>query len=409
LLTARHQLPAGSIADRNHYQKTARFAIEFVELDMCRELEKLGYSALPQARVSHESLCKLCGVAATEDTEILTGLVLCSAPLVDRAETHISATNPAEDLKQQLKAIAKEQGADLFGVASAKTIDELADQIRAIRKDETIFSAVDKNHLLKAYDPEITQHKRAIHGATDVLPGAKSVIVLGMHYPETPAVRLGQPPAEAVAPYVFTQFETNRLSALMAYSICRTLNGMGYEAIFTHNLTGAGSWVGSPKGLHHDATCNALEAVAAGIGQMALNGTAVTEEYGIHQRFVAIVTNADLEADAVKGGLASACVGCEKCLNACPTCALRKDALTELTLAGEKVTYLPVDANRCDWATKFALVAEEGNMYTGNYTNVPCPDEITAEVLADALRQHDPLFKNRPVIGQRCVINCPLR
>ena len=88
---------------------------------------------------------------------------------------------------------------------------------------------------------------------------------------------------------------------------------------------------------------------------------------------------------------------------------MRKEALTELTVAGEKVTYLPVNANRCDWATKFALVAEEGNMYTGNDTNVPCPDEITAEVLADALRQHDPLFKNRPVIGQRCVISCPLR
>ena len=149
--------------------------------------------------------------------------------------------------------------------------------------------------------------------------------------------------------------------------------------------------------------------MAAGIGQMALNGSVVTEEYGIHQRFVAIVTNADLTADKVQGGLAAACEGCEKGLTACPTAALRRDAIVELTLAGEKVTYLPVDAQRCDWASKFALSCEEGNMYTGNFTDVPCPETVTAEALADALRQQDPVFKFRPVMGEKCVVVCPLR
>jgi ferredoxin len=166
--------------------------------------------------------------------------------------------------------------------------------------------------------------------------------------------------------------------------------------------------VGSPRGQFNGASCNALEAVAAGIGQLALNGSVCTEEYGIHQRFVAIVTNADLESDEVKAGLAAACSGCEQCLTACPTCALRKEALTELTLNGKKVTYLPVDANRCDWATKFALIPEEGNIYVGNTTHVPCPDEVTAEALDAALRQHDPVFKFRPVTGEKCIVSCPL-
>ena len=107
--------------------------------------------------------------------------------------------------------------------------------------------------------------------------------------------------------------------------------------------------------------------------------------------------------------MAEACSGCEQCLTACPTCALRKEALTELTLNGKKVTYLPVDANRCDWATKFSLVTEEGNMYTGNYTDVPCPDKVTEENLADALRQMDPVLKFRPVTGEKCIVTCPLR
>ena len=68
-----------------------------------------------------------------------------------------------------------------------------------------------------------------------------------------------------------------------------------------------------------------------------------------------------------------------------------------------------MDANRCDWATKFSLVTEEGNMYTGNYTDVPCPDKVTEENLADALRQMDPVLKFRPVTGEKCVVHCPLR
>ena len=112
--------------------------------------------------------------------------------------------------------------------------------------------------------------------------------------------------------------------------------------------------------------------------------------------------------DEVKAGLSAACEGCGKCLNACPTCALRKENLTQLELGGKAVTYLPVDANRCDWATKFSLVCEEGNMYTGNFTDIPCPEKVTAEVLDESLRQMDPVLKFRPVTGEKCIITCPL-
>jgi len=414
LLTARYQLPAearGVIDEKaaTGYPRIAQWNCDFTELDMCRELETLGYTALPKTTMDHEPFRKLCGVADTENTIVKTSLILTSAMLADRAATDLTSISAAPDLKAQLKALAKEKGADLFGVASAATIDDLAAQLKEIRKDETLLEATDKNTRWLPYDPEVSEYKRVIRSAADHVKGAKSVIVLGMHYPETPAYRVGQPPAEAVGPYVFTQYEVNRLIGHLGYSVCRALNAMGYEAVYSHNLTGAGSTVGSPRGLFNDASCNALEAVAAGIGQMALNGSVVTEEYGIHQRFIAIVTDADLAADAVKGGLAAACAECGSCLTACPVGALRKENITELTLAGEKVTYLPVDAVRCDWATKYSLVAEEGNTFTGNYTDVPCPENVTAEALADALRQQDHVLKFRPVTGERCIVTCPLR
>ena len=429
LITSRYQIPEGTNIDHDSsvshlenfdschkikadaidsYGRIARFNADFTELDMCRELENLGYTALPKCSLDHEPFKKLCKVEKTENTYVFTSLILSSAPFADIAATDLGAMEKATDIKAQLKSFAKDKGADLFGIASAETIDSLAEQLSEIRKGETYFSVVDKNTRMMPFDPVVTEHDREFTKATDLMKDAKSVIVMGMHYPETPVERLGKPPAEAVGPYVFTQYEVNRLTGHLAFSVCRALNALGYEAVYSHNLTGAGSTVGSPRGQFNDASCNALEAVAAGIGKMTLNGSVATEEYGIHQRFVAIVTNADLESDEVKDGIAKACEECERCLNACPTGALRKEALTEIDMAGKKVTYLPVDAKRCDWATKFSLISEEGNMYTGNFTNVPCPENVTAKALEEALSQQDPVFKFRPVTGEKCIVNCPL-
>lgn len=392
------------------YGRIAQFNVDFTELDVCRELETVGYSALPKTNMTHEGIKAIAGVRDDEANGrfIKTALVLTSAPVEDRAFTNLNQVEAEGDLKEQIFAFAREKGADLCGVASAATIDSLAEQLREIRKDEVLVSAIDKNPRMMPYDPSIRLIKRDIHSASELLPGAKSVLVFGMHYPETPVERVGQPPAEAVGPYVFTQYEVNRLIGHLGYSICMALNALGYKAFYSHNLTGAGSTVGSPRGQFNDATCNTLEAVAAGIGQMTLNGNVKTQEYGIHQRFIAIVTDAEITPDAVKGGMAEDCETCRACISACPTRALLADKIATLNLAGIKVKYLPVDANRCDWASKYALVCEEGNMYGGNFTNIPCPDEIDPENLADALRKQDNVFKFRPVTGERCVVACPL-
>lgn len=420
LLTSRYQVPSNAFigADGkvdvearkdvlNDYSRIAQWNVDFTELDVCRELETVGYSALPKTYMDHAAVRELCGVAECDGTYIKTALVLTAAPVQDLAFTELNKVEKEADLKEQILTFARQKGADLCGVATAGSIDSMTKQLREIRKDEVVVSAIDKNPRMMPYDPEITLVKRQFHTASECMPGAKSVIVLGMHYPETAVERLGQPPAEAVGPYVFTQYEVNRLIGHLGYSVCSMLNAMGYKAMYSYNLTGAGSSVGSPRGLFNDATCNTLEAVTAGIGELTLNNSVNTEEYGIHQRFIAIVTDAELDADPVKGSC-KACADCRICAEACPTRALIAKNKTTLDLAGVKTEFLPVDINRCDWASKYALVAEEGNMYGGNFTNIPCPDVITPDNLADALRQQDHVFKFRPVMGERCVVTCPL-
>ncbi len=390
------------------FDRIAQLGLSFAELDSCRDLETLGYSALPKVRMAHEGIRTLCGVRSENGFHVETALVFTSAPIIDKACTMLNQVDAPKDLKAMLKDLSEAKGVDLFGVTSAETIDSLAEQLRKVRAGETLLVAEDRNTRFMAYDPVVTERRREIFGATDVVPGAKSVIILGIHYPETGAERVGKPPAEAVGPYVFSQYEVNRMIGHAGYSIARMLHAMGYQAQMDYNLTGAGSVVGSPRGPFHDATCNALEAVAAGIGKLAYNGAVATEAYGIHQRFIAIVTDAVLEPDEAQAGSAPACADCGQCLKACPTCALCADAMVDLSIAGQTVRYLPVDANRCDWASKYALMCEEGNIYIGNESNMPCPDKITPENLGEALKKLDHVYKYRPVTGERCIVTCPL-
>ena len=395
-------------SDHYSFGHILQLALSFVELDTCRELEKLGYSALPKVRMPHDKICSLCGIRNEKGYILETSLIFTSAPFLDLTQKLFSKIEKPENLKAALETFSRQCGADLFGIAAASTIDDLAGQLRVIRVNEKLFGAEDKNSRFMPYNAVITEKKREIFGATDIMPDAKSVILIGIHYPDTAVLRAGQPPAEAVGPYVFTQYEVNRLIGHAGYKIVRMLQSMGFKAHMDYNLTGAGSYVGSPRGLFQDAACNALEAVAAGLGRIAYNGTVETNKYGIHQRFIAVITDAELTPDEVQDGEAPACAGCKCCLTACPTGALREEAIVTLNIVGKKMRYLPVDANRCDWASKYALVNEEGNMYIGNNTNVPCPDEITAEKLKAALETHDSVGKYRPVTAERCIIECPL-
>ncbi|NLB42568.1 MAG: epoxyqueuosine reductase, partial [Clostridiales bacterium] len=384
------------------------FNTGYAELDICRFLEKQGYSTLPKTYMDHEPIRKLFGIKNEENTLVNTAMILTAAPVVDKALTNLNKSNKSKDLKQEILDVAREKGADMAGVASAKIIDSIAEQLKDIRKNETIISATDKNEPFNPYDPLIEIKKRAIRNTSDYIDGAKSVIVVGIHYPETPVERLGQPPAEAVGPYVFVQYETNWQLGHVGYSVCQALENQGYKAVYAYDLTGAGSVVGSPRGQFADATCNTLEAVAAGLGNLALNGSVDTDKHGIHQRFIAIVTDAELEADDVIAGNPELCGDCGKCIKACPTLALRADDMVELDMDGVKVPYLPVDRNRCDWASKYALSSEDGNKFGGTSTNIPCPDKVTPENLADALRQQDNVYKFRPVTGESCIVSCPL-
>ena len=154
--------------------------------------------------------------------------------------------------------------------------------------------ARDKSQRMHPYEPEI--HVETIKTKTpeDHLPGAKSVIVVGLRLPKASVRRTALEPAEAVGPYAFAQYDSINLLALWGFRAMRWLEDRGYRAMMTFDLTGTGSVVGNPRGEQPDAFCNRFAAVAAGLGRIGKGGFVLTPEFGPNVRFAAIVTDADM-------------------------------------------------------------------------------------------------------------------
>jgi hypothetical protein len=67
------------------------------------------------------------------------------------------------------------------------------------------------------------------------------------------------------------------------------------------------------------------------------------------------------------------------------------------------------DLLRCDWAKRYALVAEEGISLMGSMTDVEPPEgEITAEDIAEGLRKRDPVQRHLDCILEPCLKACHL-
>ena len=234
--------------------------------------------------------------------------------------------------------------------------------------------------------------------------------MMGIHYPEIVQKMTIKPPAYAVGPYMYSKYETTFELAYASFKVEKYLQGKGYKAVATYNLTGIGGDMGTPRGALPDAFCNQLEAVEAGIGQLTVNGMCYTEEHGFSQDFIAIVTDAPLDeiVKAKKASVASTCENCENCIKACPANALRAENMVSIELSGNTYKWIPTDGKACDWSKKYALCGEEGHKYTGSDSNFEVPENITEENLADAMKKADRILSYRPTTVHRCVIECPL-
>jgi epoxyqueuosine reductase len=306
-----------------------------------------------------------------------------------------------------IKDYAKEVGVDLCGVASAERIAAITEQLKPHFDGEKYLNASDKSHRFKLYDPVVTEETRKVFVAEDYMPEAKSVIVIGLRYHQKVLEFATKPPAEAVGPYSFQTYVTQWQGNLMASKIVQKLKHLGYKAVMTNDLMGLGSAIASPRGFVEDLFSNRFAAVASGLGFLAESGRVVSEEFGTRQRFIAIVTDAELKVDDMVGQVPELCENYEKfCIKSCPTSAMTSDKIT-FECGGVSFSFNNRDINRCDWSKRYAIAGDCGFKYLGSPLDEVPDAEINAETLASALKKHDPIKKYRPVACEPCMIECP--
>jgi epoxyqueuosine reductase QueG len=130
-------------------------------------------------------------------------------------------------------------------------------------------------------------------------------------------------------------------------------------------------------------------AVAAGLGELGLNGLLVSPEFGVRQRLASVITTAPLRPDPLYGGRAL-CDGCGRCLKACPVKAFSKDDRCSVRIGDKQISYAKHDKWRCAWVEQIGMVGAAGPKYEGYTTDLQPPAKIRPEDYIAARGQRDP-------------------
>lgn len=396
----------------------------FMQLDACRYLESVGYSAVPGHDIDLGKAVMASGLALRMNdknraeteafgTRVQWACLATGAYLQPGKRVHpVKPERPSdmEEARLSLEAILLDEGADMVGVADPACVDRLIDQYASfIDEAELKVNVVDAGPMHGPAKPESRPNESArLMRVRDHLKGAKSVLVIGYHFPFGNLERAAEPPAQAVGPYSYATYQVNRWLRYMAVKAARRLEEMGYKAAITTDLSGSGSLVANPRGLQPDALGNRFAATAAGLATIGLHGAPITPEYGVTQRFIAVVTDAPLPTDKPLDADDWPCAQCEApCIEACPVMALNDDETVVVGCGQYEGAIARWDRLRCEFAKRYALVGDEGPKWGGQSTDVRPPvGKVTVEHIMEGLAQKDPIQKHFTCILEGCLKAC---
>ena len=214
---------------------------------------------------------------------------------------------------EELRAFAKEVGADVFGVANIERFDELA----------------------------------AERGPKAIFPETRSAIVLGRRIPRG-ALR-GVEEGTNFSNYSLYGYDwlDNRFTSLTTFQVAEFLEDRRWEAVPLPNLPPEVPPMGVSvkKGLPPPNVMLDFDdaAVRAGVGEIGYCGVLLTPEFGPRQRIQMILTDAELEPSPVLAE--PICLGPEACKPLCPLEAIAGGR--ELAICGRTMRVAEIDYAKC--------------------------------------------------------------
>lgn len=241
---------------------------------------------------------------------------------------------------------------------------------------------------------------------TDLLPGAKSVVVLAVKLSLGAVQNVFRAHEDGLrsalgiyGSYAYSLFPNFYLK-FAAYSTARFLEKHGYMSNPLPSGPGSAS---APFSNRHAAA-------AAGIGFFGWSDLLMTPDYGPRVRIVSVITRAELEPDPVIP-TPKVCdpIKCGICVKVCPSHAISATNAKSVSIGEVEYNYTFLNLAACQLCTEGLT---EKNMALNRY---PMPEgEITMKELEEARRQMDPR-QQYEVIGTspayhcgKCLAYCPI-
>ena len=202
------------------------------------------------------------------------------------------------NLTAQIKSLARAAGFELVGIAPAGRLPHASFLRRWLERGCGGDMAYLKRNIEKRTDP------------TKLLPGARSVICLGMNYHQgdfpNPPTNDDRSGVGRVARYAWGK-DYHKIIKKKLIRIQRQIEGIVGRSI------NAKACVDSAPLLEREL------AVAAGIGWMGKNTCVINESMGSYFFLAELITELDLEFDS---STLDRCGSCTACIDACPTQAI---------------------------------------------------------------------------------------
>ncbi len=254
-----------------------------------------------------------------------------------------------------VKAIVREAGADLVGIASVERFSEAP----------------------------------PMRGPEDLLPGTRSVIVAAVRYPLDGVRRIGKPPAYALPSTAYAGAICRKLEDI-SLTLMRWLEDQGVTA-FSTPVTWPISWRVRPY-KDMDKPLQAMfshrhAAVAAGMGTFGKHTLVLTPEYGPRQRFITVLTDAELEPDPMYAGKPLCPESCQACVKACPLDCMDCSKPRQFNIGGTAFSYPDLDNMRCAWVEQYRLKQVDGLELYGTTYDCDPPADIAYEDIDKAIKE----------------------
>ena len=209
--------------------------------------------------------------------------------------------NPDADLRRLVNRLAREVGFDLVAVTDAADFD--ADRETAMRRiDDGLMDGLPwftKARVARGTDPG------------ELLPGARSIISLGLNYYPGPAASAPAPGSGLVARYARGRDYHRVMKRRMRRLVIALAE---HPALQQSDAELKARWY-----VDDGPMLDRAAAARAGLGWFGKNGNILNPIYGSWLLLGQIVTNLKLEPDAP---LAKTCGQCVRCIPACPTDAI---------------------------------------------------------------------------------------